>query len=171
MGKRFVDVPSAVLLEKLNEVGDLIKGRDGSYAEGVQGREVYYDFFPHNPRVAGVHIRVYTTVTRGAGSVRDCGEDAIRVVVGAMAGGKFRSLVKPRKVLRTAPARETEEERVQIFLDRLVEIIREAYREARNVPECAQCGLPMAVRERKTGGEFYGCVGFPNCRGTANKNS
>ncbi len=31
---------------------------------------------------------------------------------------------------------------------------------------CPECGLPMKLRQSKFG-PFYGCTGYPECRGTA----
>jgi len=36
------------------------------------------------------------------------------------------------------------------------------------VPTCASCGIKMIRRERKAGGSFWGCRGFPKCRTTLN---
>lgn len=39
--------------------------------------------------------------------------------------------------------------------------------EARNLPECPQCGKPMRKRVAKKGGDsFWGCAAYPECTGT-----
>lgn len=39
------------------------------------------------------------------------------------------------------------------------------------IPKCPQCGKPMALRTAKTGKhsgrQFWGCTGYPECRGSA----
>jgi ssDNA-binding Zn-finger/Zn-ribbon topoisomerase 1 len=40
---------------------------------------------------------------------------------------------------------------------------REQSRE--NSPECPKCGKPMRKRQSAKG-EFWGCSGFPECKGT-----
>jgi four helix bundle suffix protein len=39
------------------------------------------------------------------------------------------------------------------------------------IPECPQCGKPMALRTAKqgkhTGSQFWGCTGYPDCKGTS----
>lgn len=168
---RFVEVPADDLLSELNLIGQKIEGRGGQFTEGVQGREVVYDFYPHTPSGEHVSVRVYTTLTRGADVARDCGEDAIRIVVGATHGHdrrgrpRFHTLAEPRKILRTAPK---EGDRVRTFLDRLVAAIREAYVIAAKAPTCPSCTLPMVERQGKNG-SFYGCIGYPDCRKTMSK--
>jgi DNA topoisomerase-3 len=34
-----------------------------------------------------------------------------------------------------------------------------------SVPDCPQCGKPMR-RRKSAKGEFWGCAGFPDCKGT-----
>jgi restriction system protein len=42
---------------------------------------------------------------------------------------------------------------------------------ANPIPQCPQCAKPMALRTAKagpnTGRQFWGCTGYPTCRGTA----
>lgn len=51
--------------------------------------------------------------------------------------------------------------------------IREKMRQARlqvrdgKIPECPECGKPMRKR-RSQKGEFWGCSGYPDCRGSRN---
>jgi restriction system protein len=39
------------------------------------------------------------------------------------------------------------------------------------IPQCPRCGKPMALRTAKTGkhagNQFWGCTGYPDCKGTA----
>lgn len=59
-------------------------------------------------------------------------------------------------------------ERTGGFSERLVArrlAAREGNAPGDPAPECPQCGLPMRLR-RSARGEFWGCTGFPACRGT-----
>lgn len=42
---------------------------------------------------------------------------------------------------------------------------REEQRNAGPAPVCPQCGRPMRLR-KSAKGEFWGCSGFPECKGT-----
>jgi restriction system protein len=42
---------------------------------------------------------------------------------------------------------------------------REEQRNAEPAPQCPQCGKPMR-RRKSAKGEFWGCSGFPDCKGT-----
>ena len=42
---------------------------------------------------------------------------------------------------------------------------REEQRAAEPAPECPKCGKPMR-RRKSAKGEFWGCAGFPECKGT-----
>jgi four helix bundle suffix protein len=42
---------------------------------------------------------------------------------------------------------------------------REAKLNAEPAPQCPQCGKPMR-RRKSANGEFWGCAGFPECKGT-----
>lgn len=166
-GTRFVEIPAETLLSELNSICDAIKGKGGKAEKGQQGREVVYDFTP--PRATAT-VRLYTTLSAGAQTARNCGEDAVRIVVGAMVEGRFRTLTEPRKMLRTAPQGE-HHERVRTFLDRLTEALRVAYGVALKVPMCPLCRGPMSERSTKPDAQgeqrrFYGCLAFPTCRGT-----
>lgn len=165
---RFVEIQAQALLMALRAVGDKIVSAGGSYVEAVHGREVVFDLHHHSG--APSIVRVYTTLTEGASSLRECDSDAMRVVVGIEQDGRFRPLGKARKILRTAPNNLHPEDRPQACLDRLIQAVREGYADVRKVPTCPKCGSPMALRKPKKGGKdfapFYGCVNFPNCKAT-----
>jgi ribosomal protein L37AE/L43A len=159
-GPRFVDVPADRLLGELREIGGLIAGVGGSFVEGKQGREVVVDFVPPGGRAL---VRVYTSLAAGAAAVRDCGEDAVRIVVGVETPERFRPLESGQKLLRTAPRASAD--RVGVFLARLREQLRAAYGRAKAIPACPTCGRAMTLRESKHG-SFWGCTGYPECKGT-----
>jgi hypothetical protein len=166
-GPRFVAVPADRLLAELREIGALVTGKGGRFIEGKQGREVVVDVVPPGGRAM---VRVYTSLAAGAREVRDCGEDAVRLVVGVDSPERFRPIGDSQKILRTAPT--SADDRVATFLARLREEIRQAYVRAKSVPACPLCGRAMAIRTQKaTGRRFYGCTGFPECRGTMDERS
>ena len=35
-----------------------------------------------------------------------------------------------------------------------------------HAPKCSECGKEMKLRTSKTGSQFYGCTGYPKCKGT-----
>lgn len=162
-GPRFVEVPADRLLAQLRDIGSKVAGAGGRFVEGQQGREVVVDVVPPGGKAM---VRVFTSLAQGAEVARECGEDAVRVVVGVELAGGFRPLEEGEKILRTAPQKE--KDRPGVFLARLRERIGEAYKRARSTPTCEKCGRVMAKRRQKTppGREFYGCLGFPECKHT-----
>jgi four helix bundle suffix protein len=58
------------------------------------------------------------------------------------------------------------------FREKLTEIRVEARAKQQNAPACPNCGKPMTIRKASTGKnagkEFWGCTGYPDCRGVAN---
>lgn len=163
-GSRYVEVPANTLLAVLTDICVKVKGAGGAAKHWTHGNEVVFDL---QPKDRTTFVRVYTSLAEGDNSVRACGEDAVRLLVGTEFGGKFRPLSKSRRIYRTAPA-GPEPQRVEAFLRRLTEALREVYRQAaKDHPNCPRCGSPMARRKAgKTNNEFYGCLKFPDCRGT-----
>lgn len=165
MTKRYVEIPADRLGTMLDAIGDAVRQRGGDYAWNRSGREIVFDLYP--PTILPVCVRVFTTLD-GDVTARDCGKDAVRIIVGVLDERddfKFRPLEKGTKILRTAPRGAPD--RVQAWLDRLRDTLREAYRRARVVRPCPDCGRPMARREGKFG-PFLGCSGFPQCRKIVN---
>jgi hypothetical protein len=161
---RFVEIPAPALIETIESIGTAVEKRGGWISRSTSGREVVYDLSPHKGRG---HVRVFTSLANGEATVRDCGKDAVRIVVGHNDNdGRFRPHGKGRRIYRTAPAGD-ESARVTAFLDRLKGALREAYGAAMVVPECPLCEATMARRKTKaTGSEFWGCSRFPDCRGS-----
>lgn len=161
-GPRFVAVPAERLLAELRDIGRLVEEQGGRFVEGQQGREIVVDVVPPGGRAM---VRVYTSLAKGAAEVRDCGEDAVRLIVGVDSPERFRPLEESVKILRTAPQGAVD--RVAVFLARLREAIRQAYRRAKAIPCCPDCGRAMALRSTRDGSrQFYGCLGYPACKGT-----
>lgn len=176
---RYIEVPAEALLAELRSIGDAVVARGGKFEESVQydrkarlsGREIVYEITPPNRPAPAPCVRIFTSLARGADAVRACGEDAVRIVIGThvpteLKSDVFRALDKSRRIYRTAPA-GNDDERVKAFLGRLRQALRDAYVAALKVPMCPACKAPMARRKTKGGGtEFFGCIRFPECRGT-----
>ena len=79
------------------------------------GEEVYERAHDKDARYT---LKVYSSIQRGAESVRGCGADAIRVVA-LLTAGKVYPIFKSARVYRTGT--------VEAVLDRMIERAREAY--------------------------------------------
>ena len=168
-GTRYIEVPSDKLMGLLKDIGSKVMAKGGALVEGVQGREVVVDLTPAGSRTG---FWFCTLVVRGSVSVRGCGEDAVRLLIGYTGegrDGKFRffPLSDGRRIYRTAPTKLPTDERVTVFLGRFQDALRETYAEARAWTACPSCGAPMSLRTNKaTQSKFWGCTSFPDCRGT-----
>jgi len=173
--KRYVEVTASALIATLTAIGQKIAQAGGDFFQKVEGKERVFDFVtPASP----VHFRVFTSLGIGDDAVRACGEDAVRIVhfiwkpdPSARDGLRFTALKKSRKILRTAPNDIHPDDREKVFLDRLTEALRDAYREAATHPVCPKCGAIMSLRTPKRNAEkqfkpFYGCSNFPECKAT-----
>ena len=165
MGTKYIDVPAAALLATLTAICQKVTKVGGKCEQGQSGREITFDISPPD---TPVFLRVYTSLGAGDDSVRGCGEDAVRLTLGAVINDKYRPLAKSRRIYRTAPKGE-HKARVQAFLDRLTQALREGYKSAHDQPICRACGNPLQIREnKKNGSKFLGCTDYPQCRSTAN---
>lgn len=107
-------------------------------------------------------IRVYSSVDVRTGRTRDCGDDAIRVVMVHQATGKAKKIMGEKanastgtRINRTKNAMVNLEKRVRQYM-----LMGTFYR-------CEKCGGLMAVRTNKSNGEkFLGCLDYPECNGT-----
>ena len=163
-GGTYVEGSAARLVRLLRHCGDGVVGAGGTFAEERAGRERVFVFCaPGRPA-----IRVFSSLAAGAGAARRRGKDAVRVVIGVEMPEGFRAVLKPRRVFRTAPRKA--EDREGVFLDRLHGVLRDAWRAASMVPRCSSCGTMMASRTAKAdGSEFWGCLGYPRCKGTRSR--
>jgi hypothetical protein len=111
---RYVPVPAAAIRERLTAAGFHLLA-------DTRGEEVYER--PHNsdPRYT---VKVYSSIQRGAGEVRECGADAIRVVA-LFADAKFRWPAQVVPIFKAARVYRTGS--VEAVLDRMIERAREAY--------------------------------------------
>lgn len=120
MSARFVEVPAAAIRERLVAAGFRL-------LPASRGEEVYERRHDRDRRYA---IKVYSSIQRGQAEVRDCGEDAIRVVAVHYTGDltpagdwahpdAARGVFKSTRTFRTGT--------VDGVLDRMIERAREAY--------------------------------------------
>jgi four helix bundle suffix protein len=58
------------------------------------------------------------------------------------------------------------------FREKLTQMRTEAKAKNENAPACPNCGKPMTLRKattgKNTGKEFWGCTGYPDCKGVIN---
>ena len=102
-------------------------------------------------------LRVYTSIIRLHGAAREVGSDAIRVsLLLKRPDGEIRGIGKARRVNRTTGWRKNLTKRIKGMIESINDIVT-----------CPKCGLPMAKRS-STNGDFMGCTGYPDCKGTKN---
>lgn len=161
MTARFVDVPSARILEAIKSVGYDVQFE-------TAGSEVVARLRPDDLPYS---VRIFTTVSTIPGGmskqVRECGQDAVRLLL-VLDSGQFTYLVAApaEKILRTAPNDVRGEEwRVRTFCERLRGRIEALIQKARTIPTCPTCAKPMMVRSSR-GSDFFGCSRYPECRAT-----
>lgn len=122
MTSRFVEVPAAVIRERLTAAGFQL-------LPATSGEEVYGRAHDKDPRYM---VKVYSSILRGAAEARGCGADAIRVVALFTPRDKTYPIFKSARVYRTGT--------VEAVLGRMIERAREAYvrcnehRRERNAP-------------------------------------
>ncbi len=184
MPGRFVAVPASKLIAAITAIGESVKGAGGTWGERREGNERVFWLMPPG---RDNQVWVYSSLAIHAAEVRECGADAVRLVLGVWvqtAGASwsrsakpafcFRPLASSRRIYRTAPRSLVEPARVEAFLERLRDAIREAYREAIHVPKCPVCSAAGAATGRngvliaKSGsrGPFVGCSAYPRCNFT-----
>lgn len=111
---RFVQVPAAAIRERLTAAGfTLITARSGE--------EIYVRAHDRDPQYT---IKVYSSIQRGDEGVRECGEDAIRVVA-LHVDSKFSWPPRERPIFKSS--RVYRAGTVEGVLDRMIERAREAY--------------------------------------------
>jgi hypothetical protein len=110
----FVPVPASAIRERLAAAGFL-------FIVASHGEEVYQRVHDRDPRYV---VKVYSSITRGAGEVRECGEDAIRVVA-LFTDNRFHYPAKVIPIFKATRVHRTGS--VEAVLDRMIERAREAY--------------------------------------------
>lgn len=114
MSRGFVAVPAAAIRERLAAAGFQL-------LPATNGEEVYER--AHN-KDARYTVKVYSSIQRGAAEVRDCGEDAIRVVA-LFADSNFHWPARVTPIFKATRVHRTGT--VEKVLDRMIERAREAY--------------------------------------------
>lgn len=114
MSRGFVPVPAAAIRQRLAAAGFRL-------IDAPSGEEVYERAHNSDPRYA---IKVYSSIQRGADEVRECGEDAIRVVA-LFTDSRFHWPAKVIPIFKATRVHRTGS--VEAVLDRMIERAREAY--------------------------------------------
>ena len=156
--KRFVKVDEPRFTDHLDLIGAAVKNAGGEANWLTVGHERVFEIRPPHQQV---WVRTFTTMAHGR--VRDCGKDAVRVTLITKSASGTKGISKGRRLLRTAP--KDADDRQGIFLRRVTDAIREAYRAARDHPTCSECGSAMVTRTSKHG-RFLGCSDYPTCKNT-----
>jgi hypothetical protein len=112
---RFVAVPAAAIRNRLAAAGFHL-------TTASRGSEEVYD--RQHERDDRYVVRVYSSLTHGADDVRECGEDAIRVVA-LYTDSKFH--YPPKVIPIFSASRVYRTGTVEGVLDRMIERAREAY--------------------------------------------
>jgi hypothetical protein len=156
-GSRFVAIPAERLVAELEYCGKKTQEIGGSYSWSLANHEKLFEL--RIPKKRSV-IRVYTSLAEGEDNVRDCGQDAVRIVIGIYIDGDFRPVRKSITIKRTASTKASD--RVGEFLGRLRENLRDAFMDAQKIKKC-KCGSFMVERQGSYGA-FYGCISYPRCK-------
>ncbi len=107
-------------------------------------------------------VTVYSSVDRTTRTTRNCGDDAIRVVLVDLETGKAMKLRSEKgkagqRIYRTKNALSNLKERCREYFHQVI------------YNRCPLCGSVMVERtKRATGEKFYGCSHYPTCRGSKN---
>lgn len=105
----------------------------------------------------GLWVRVWTSIT--VTRARDCGKDAIRVVIYQNYDGTFLPVKKYPIVTRQQNWKKHLESRLEEAMTWEPE------------EDCPVCGAAMMIRKPKKKAKwqpFWGCVRYPNCKGSKN---
>jgi hypothetical protein len=148
----FVAIPRAEIESHLTARGFIRAANSGN--------EVVYEInHKVEPRLV---IKVYTSIRENAGTVRDAGDDAIRVCLVWRDGPKSCGLSKCTRVNRVSSSAST--------LGRLASRILAVYKDATTIvdaPRCEHCGTPVwtdsgRCRDRSCGRQYTGQVRQPS---------
>lgn len=107
-----------------------------------------------------ITLRIFSSIDINTGESRPEGEDAIRCTLfwKNPASGEIKAIGSTKKVLRMQNWRTNLRKRIEGW-------------EKMIGPNCPDCQSPMVRRKnRQNKNEFYGCVNYPNCRGTSSIN-
>jgi|SRR5208282_66121 len=114
MSRGFVPVPASAIRDRLAAAGFRLLPAD-------RGEEVYERAHDKDARYT---VKVYSSIARGGSAVRECGEDAIRVVA-VFLDGRFHYPAREMPIFKATRVHRTGS--VEAVLDRMIERAREAY--------------------------------------------
>lgn len=148
MGVRYVEVSSEAVAKTL-ELCEFVRADQNGCWEEVWVRPVTSSAGKEFP----YEVRIYTSVDIRTGFSRECGEDAIRLVLW------------DKGTDRPVKAAEKRVYRTKNAMLNMVEGARELFRFVFSAQKCS-CGGLMLERKGKNG-PFLGCSRFPVCTKTA----
>lgn len=158
MAATFFNIPASQIIQFLEERSFQRIDLPGTN-EVVFGR--VYSHFVEGQWAIPLTLRVYTTIELG--QVRGRGADAIRVlVVAALPDNKIVPIGSTKRVHRVENWKENLAQRLNNWRELLQ-------------PECPVCAAPMRLitmrqaQAKALQNQFYGCIRYPHCRGTRNK--
>lgn len=135
---------------------------DKEYFETLVIKEMGFEVIPMPNTFEVVYTRkiddnysmyIYSSIDKATGITRNCGDDAIRIVIGYRDENnniKLTSFLK--RVYRTKSA-----------LPNTLTKSRELWKEFKHAPRCNKCGnLLVERRNSKTNEKFMGCVNWKN---------
>lgn len=147
MSTRYVPISENEMRNLMNSMGFEVVTEAGS-SELVFERKVETrsgKTYPHS-------VRVYSSVIPGSVS-RECGEDAIRIVLFNADTGRPVKQEGKKRIYRTKNA-----------LNNLKERCREIFKNVMT-NACPKCNHVMVARKGKHG-DFMGCTNYPDCKET-----
>lgn len=100
-------------------------------------------------------VRIFSSVHIGTGMTRECGDDAIRIVL-------FDSVLKDQRA-RERIVQDWRTFRTENALPNMRQRARDAFAYA--IQNGCDCGALMIERSGKSG-PFMGCTDYPNCKNT-----
>ena len=156
MAARYVPISEADMRAELADMGfEQVPNGKGELTFQRQVKETHYA------------IRIYTTIVHGES--RDCGEDAIRVLlINTKTDRPVKVLDKETtpKPDGSMPKAGCKVLRTKSALTNMRERARDYWRHVAGHP-CPECGSVMAVRtNRAARTKFLGCTNYPDCSAT-----
>ena len=153
MKSRYVEIKYDKMAQTLEDIGFSAVNVSGcvEYVWERQVEDTAGKEFPYT-------VRVYSSVDKRTNTTRDCGADAIRVVLMDLETGRAMKLKTGKgkagqRIYRTKSALINLKARCREYF---VKVIQDG---------CPECGAVMAERAGKFG-NFLGCTKFPACKGT-----
>lgn len=153
MASRYTEIDHSDMADTLEGIGFEPANQPGC-VEYIWQREVVSTSGKKFPYA----VRVYSSVDKRTGRTRDCGTDAIRVVLMDLESGRALKLKGGKgkagqRIYRTKNALPTLVERCREYFGKVIH------------DGCPKCGSVMAERAGKNG-KFLGCTKYPVCNGT-----